>query len=258
MMIFTHAIVRPPPPGYAGGLTSASEGPPDLDLALAQHGAYCEALATCGLEVIGLPADDRHPDSCFVEDTAIVTARGAVLTRPGAPSRQGEVAAIEPALRERVQDLARIEAPGTVDGGDVCDADGRFLVGISARTNEHGATQLARILEGWGFRTGLVDLRGQPGLLHLKSGLSYLGDGRMVISRELAGCPALDAYDTIEATPAEAYAANCVAINGRVLVAAGYPRLAATLAARGCEVLPLDMSEFRKMDGGLSCLSLRF
>jgi dimethylargininase len=258
MMNVRHAIVRPPPPGYAGGLTSAAEGPPDVDLALAQHGAYCRALSACGLQVIGLPADDRHPDSCFVEDTAIVTARGAVLTRPGAPSRRGEVAAIEPALRERIQDLARIEAPGTVDGGDVCEADGHFLIGISARTNEPGATQLGRILEGWGFRTTLVDLRGRPGLLHLKSGLSYLGDGRVVISRELAGCAALEAYDAIEVVPAEAYAANCVAINGQVLVPAGYPRLAAMLAARGCDVLPLEMSEFRKMDGGLSCLSLRF
>ena len=86
-MKFTHAIVRPPPESFAGGLTTAADGPPDLDLALAQHRAYCEALAASGLEVIGLLADDRYPDSCFVEDTAIVTARGAVLTRPGAPSR---------------------------------------------------------------------------------------------------------------------------------------------------------------------------
>jgi dimethylargininase len=255
---FARAIVRPPPPSFAGALTSASEGPPDLDLALAQHRAYCEALAACGLDLIELPPDAAHPDSCFVEDTAILTARGAVLTRPGAPSRLGEVAAIEPALRQRFQDLACIEAPGTVDGGDVCDADGHFLIGISARTNEQGARQLARILKGWGYRSDLVDLCGQQALLHLKSGLSSLGDGRMVVSRELAGCPALDGYQAIEVAPAEAYAANCVAINGRVLVAAGYPRLAATLAAWGCDVMPLEMSEFRKMDGGLSCLSLRF
>jgi len=145
-----------------------------------------------------------------------------------------------------------------VDGGDVCDADGHVLVGISARTNEEGAGQLARILEGWGFRSSFVDIRGQQALLHLKSGMSYLGDGRMVISSELAGWATLDGYETPEVSPAEAYAANCVAINGRVLVAAGYPRLAATLAARGCDVVPLEMSEFRRMDGGLSCLSLRF
>jgi len=256
-MPFTHAIVRPPPRSFAGGLTSGTGGPPDVDLALVQHRAYCAALADCGLELTMLPPDAVHPDSCFVEDTAIVTARGAILMRPGAASRQGEVAAIEPALRERFPALARIEAPGTVDGGDVCDADGHFLIGISARTNEDGARQLARILESWGFRTGLVDIRGRQALLHLKSGMSYLGDGRMVISRELAGCTALGGYEAIEVAPGEAYAANCVAINGRVLVAAGYPRLAATLASRGCDVIPLQMSEFRRMDGGLSCLSLR-
>jgi len=257
-MNFTHAIVRPPPPSFARGLTSASEGPPDLDLALAQHRAYCDALVACGLRLTMLEPDAVHPDSCFVEDTAIFTARGAVLARPGAASRQGEVAAIEPALRGRFAELGRIEPPGTVDGGDVCDADGHVLVGISARTNEEGAGQLARILEGWGFRSSFVDIRGQQALLHLKSGMSYLGNGRMVISNELAGCATLDGYETIEVSPAEAYAANCVAINGRVLVAAGYPRLAATLAARGCDVVPLEMSEFRRMDGGLSCLSLRF
>lgn len=256
-MNFTRAIVRPPPPSFARGLTSANEGVPDLDLALAQHRAYCEALRACGLRLVELAPDAAHPDSCFVEDTAILTARGAVLTRPAAPSRQGEVAAIAPALRRYFKEVAHIEPPGTVDGGDVCDADGQFVIGLSARTNEEGASQLARILEGWGFRSSLVDIRGQRALLHLKSGMSYLGDRRMVISRELAGCAALDGYDTIEVSPAEAYAANCVAVNGRVLVAAGYPRLAATLAARGCDVVPLEMSEFRKMDGGLSCLSLR-
>jgi dimethylargininase len=257
-MKFSHAIVRPPPESFAGGLTTAADGPPDLGLALAQHGAYCQALSACGLEVIGLPADDRYPDSCFVEDTAIVTARGVVLTRPGAPSRQGEVAAIEPALRERVVHLARIEAPATVDGGDVCDAGGHYLIGISARTSEAGARQLAGILEDWGYRASLVDLGGQPSLLHLKSGISYLGDGRMVATPAVAGHPALAGYDTIVTAPGEDYAANCVAINGRVLVAAGYPRLAAALAAAGHNLLVLEMSEFRKMDGGLSCLSLRF
>ena len=254
----TRAIVRPPPSSFAGGLTTAAEGPPDLDLAVLQHRAYCEALAGCGLHLVELPPDAAHPDSCFVEDTAIATARGVVLSRPGAASRQGEVQAIEPALREACPALARIEPPGTVDGGDVCDADGHFLVGVSARTNEEGARQLARILEGWGYRTTLVDIRRERGLLHLKSGISYLGEGLMVATPAAARLPALAAFDVALTAAGEDYAANCVAVNGRVLVAAGYPGLAATLAGRGRELLPLEMSEFRKMDGGLSCLSLRF
>ncbi len=257
-MQFSRAIVRPPAASFAGGLTTAAEGPPDLCLAVLQHRAYCEALAACGLQLVELSPDAAHPDSCFVEDTAIVTPRGAVLTRPGAASRQGEVPAIEPALHEACGELARIESPGTVDGGDVCDADGHFLVGVSARTNEEGARQLARILEGWGYRATLVDIRGERGLLHLKSGISYLGDGLLVATPAAARLPALAGFDVALTATGEDYAANCVAVNGRVLVAAGYPVLAATLAGRGLEVLPLEMSEFRKMDGGLSCLSLRF
>ena len=257
-MSFTRAIVRPPASSFADGLTTAVEGPPDLRLAAVQHRAYCEALAACGLRLVELPPDATHPDSCFVEDTAIVTARGAVLTRPGALSRQGEVPAIEPALREACGELARIEPPGTVDGGDVCEADGHFLVGVSARTSEDGALQLARILEGWGYRATLVDIRRERGLLHLKSGISHLGEGLLVATPGAARHPALAGFDVVPTATGEDYAANCVAVNGRVLVAAGYPRLAATLAGRGLDVLPLEMSEFRKMDGGLSCLSLRF
>jgi dimethylargininase len=257
-MHFTCGIVRPPPESFAGGLTTAADGTPDLDLARAQHRAYCEALAACGLDLAELPPDAAHPDSCFVEDTAILTARGAVLTRPGAASRRGEVAGIGPVLRDRFSELQRIEAPGTLDGGDVCDADGHFLIGISARTSEAGARQLAGILGDWGYRASLVDLCGQPSLLHLKSGISYLGGGHMVVAPALAGHPALAGFDTIVTAPGEDYAANCIAMNGRVLVAAGYPRLAAALAAAGHEVLVLEVSEFRKMDGGLSCLSLRF
>lgn len=257
-MQFTRAIVRPPPPGFADGLTTAVDGPPDLGLALQQHGAYCAALSACGLNVVTLAPDAAYPDSCFVEDTAVVTPRGAILTRPGAPSRRGEVATIEPALRGLAGEAARIEAPGTVDGGDVCEADGHFLIGLSARTNEAGAAQLSRFLEALGYRASLVDIRGHARLLHLKSGLSYVGGGRMVATPDLAGHPALDGHATVLTAPGEDYAANCVAINGRVLVPAGYPRLAAALAALGHDLLALEMSEFRKMDGGLSCLSLRY
>src|SRR6185295_19353227 len=145
-MAFTRAIVRPPASNFADGLTSCDEGPPDVGLALDQHLAYCRALEECDLEVTVLPADPAFPDSTFVEDTAIVTAQRAIGTRPGAPSRAGEVNSVIAALRRHFQDVARIFAPGTVDGGDVCEADGHFLIGVSSRTNEQGARQLARIL----------------------------------------------------------------------------------------------------------------
>lgn len=257
-MRFTRAILRPPPPGFADGITTADEGRPALALALAQHEAYCRALADCGLALTVLPPDPAHPDSCFVEDTAVLTARGALATRPGAPSRAGEVESILPSLQAAFGDVARMAGPGTLDGGDVCDADGHFLIGISARTNPQGARQLAQFLEERGHRASFIDIRSCAGLLHLKSGLSFLGDGRILAAPGLPADPALEAFERIATEPGDRYAANCVAINGRVLLAAGYPRVADALDRAGLDPLALDMSEFRKMDGGLSCLSLRF
>jgi dimethylargininase len=177
---FTRAIVRPPSRSFAAGLSSAGEGPPNVGRALEQHAAYVRALRDCGLEVTCLEPDEEYPDGTFVEDTAIVTGRGAVLTRPGAPSRRGEVGSVGECLRTFHADVRGIAAPGTVDGGDICDADGHYLIGVSARTNEEGARQLAAHLCGWGYTSSIVDIRATPALLHLKSGIAYLGDGAWV------------------------------------------------------------------------------
>jgi len=261
-MQFTRAMVRPPGRTFAEGLSSATEGPPDLDRALAQHALYVEALRECGLEVTGLEPDAAYPDSTFVEDTAVMTERGAILMRPGAPSRQGETASMRLCLRNFYPELPAIEPPGTVDGGDICEADGHFLIGVSARTNENGAHQLAQHLHRWGYSSSIIDIRDNAALLHLKSGIASLGGGLWVvqdgIERELRSHTGIDVRDVVTVTPEEAYAANCVRVNGAVLVAAGYPLLNAAVEARGCRVVALEVSEFRKMDGGLSCLSLRF
>jgi dimethylargininase len=256
-MPFTRALVRPPPATFAAGITHAKEGAPDVALALRQHRAYCQALADCGLEVTTLPADPAYPDSCFVEDPAIITARGAIAAHPGAPSRAGEVESIITALRGWYPDIARIAAPGTLDGGDICEADGHFLIGLSSRTNEEGARQLAEFLETLGYRSSFIDMRNSPRLLHLKTGMTYLGDGRLVLTSEVPVGEALQPYELIVVSEAERYAANCIRVNDRVLIAAGYPKFADTLAGLGYDTLPVEMSEFRKMDGGLSCLSLR-
>lgn len=259
MADFDRALVRPPAATFAAGLTQAALGAPDLELALAQHAAYCAELARAGLELIRLAPEAAFPDSVFVEDTAILTARGVVVTRPGATSRAGETAAIAAALVRLGLEPLRIEAPGCVDGGDVCEVDGRFLIGLSTRTNPEGARQLARHLDALGFGSTTLDVRGLgPGLLHLKSGLSELGDGRLAVVAELADHPRLAGYELVVVEPAEAYAANCIRVNDRVLVAAGHPRFAGALERLGYAVEALEMSEFRKMDGGLSCLSLRF
>jgi dimethylargininase len=262
---FSRAIVRPPGPNFAAGLTSALAGAPDLELALRQHSRYCDVLQECGLELTSLDPDPAYPDGTFVEDAAIVTARGAILARPGAPSRTGEIDSVGEALRAhaaRGAAVRRIEAPGTVDGGDVCEADGHFVIGVSARTNEDGANQLKKHLESMNFSASLIDIRSSKTLLHLKTGIAYLGDGAWLVAagleHELESLARLYMRVLITVSRDEAYAANCVRVNDSVLVPAGYPRLVAALRSADFRPVLLDMSEFKKMDGGLSCLSLRF
>jgi dimethylargininase len=184
---FTRAIVRPPAATFAAGITTSGLGPPDLALALEQHEAYCHTLERLGLSLIRLAPDAAFPDSTFVEDAAIVTARGAMLTRPGAPSRAGEVAALGAALGRWFPKLEAITAPGTADGGDVCEAGPHFFIGLSARTNGEGVAQLAAWLEKHGFGSSVIDIRRMPSLLHLKTGLSWLGGRRLLATDEGRG-----------------------------------------------------------------------
>jgi len=253
---FTAAIVRPPAASYAAGLTTATLGTPDLSLALAQHAAYCAALEQLGVRVTALPPDEAFPDSTFVADTAVVTAHGAIVARPGAPSRAGEVATIRQALEARLGTVAAIAAPGTVDG-DICQADRSFFIGVAHRTNEEGARQLADWLARAGYSSCIIDIRGNDALPHLKSGIAWLGGGDMVVADALADHPALAGYRRMVAPADETYASNCIRVNDAVLVAAGFPVVAADIAGLGHRVVTLEMSEFRKMDGVLSCLSLR-
>jgi len=257
-MRFTRAIVRPPAATFAAGITTSGLGPPDLALALEQHDAYCHTLERLGLALVRLAPDAAFPDSTFVEDAAIVTARGAMLTRPGAPSRAGEVAAVGTALGRWFPELEAITAPGTVDGGDVCEAGPHFFIRLSARTNGEGAAQLADWLEQRGFGASVIDIRRMPGLLHLKTGLAWLGGRRLLATDEVAGDEALGGWEVVRVPAGEEYAANCVRVNDVVLIAQGYPATAALLGALGYEIAVLEMSEYRKMDGGLSCLSVRW
>ena len=283
-LMFTRAIVCPPASNFAEGLTTADLGTPNYERALKQHQDYCAALEQCGLTPIGLAAASRYPDSTFVEDTAILVTHyvdgrshpltQVVLTKPGAPSRAGEVASIRKTLAEFFPALSEIQSPGTLDGGDVCEAGNHFFIGISERTNEAGAQQLAELLARFGYTSSLVDIRksgtgvppvthaqdarATPHILHLKSGLSSLGDNRLAVIEALANRPEFRGYDLVRVNDNEMYAANCIRVNDHVLVAAGYPAFAGTLRELGYQTIALDMTEFQKMDGGLSCLSLRF
>jgi dimethylargininase len=257
-MRFTRAIVRPPAATFADGITSSGLGPPDLPLALEQHEAYCRQLERLGVSVLRLGPDPDFPDSTFVEDTAIVTAGGAILTRPGAASRAGEVVAVGAALGRWFPEPPEIAAPGTVDGGDVCEAGDHFFIGLSERTNEEGSAQLVEWLARLGFGSSVIDIRELPGLLHLKTGVSWLGERRMLATTEIAEHEALSEWEVVRVPEGEEYAANCIAVNGTLLVAGGFPETRVLLGGLGFEIVPLDMSEYRKMDGGLSCLSIRW
>lgn len=258
MTQFTQAIVRLPGANYADGLTRVDLGVPSLARVMAQHERYCSVLRDCGLELTVLQADERYPDGTFVEDTAVLLPDAAMITRPGAESRQGEVIAIDGALRSHYSDFERIEAPGTLDGGDICEADRHVYIGLSHRTNEEGAAQLARWLEARGYTSSTVDIRGMDSILHLKSGIAWLGDHRLLVIEELADHPAFAGVEQVVVEPDEMYAANAIRVNDHVLIAKGYPKLQAQLEALGYDCVALDMSEYAKMDGGLSCLSLRF
>jgi dimethylargininase len=255
---FHHAIARLPSENFAAGLTSVALGTPSFETAYRQHAAYVEALHACGLTVTVLEPEPEFPDSTFVEDTAVLFGRHAVMTRPGARSREGEVAAMRPHIEHFFDALEQIVEPGTLDGGDVCDAGDHFYIGRSHRTNDEGARQLTAFLQRAGKTATTIDIRGVEGILHLKSGMAYLGDERFAVIDALAPLLDVPRERIVRVRPEDTYAANCVRVNDRVLVAAGFPQVERDLQQAGLETLVLDMSEFQKMDGGLSCLSLRF
>ncbi len=248
-------MVRKPASTFAKGITEAQLGAPDYHRALYQHSQYCEILRSLGLEVIVLEADPRFPDSVFVEDVALCTSEGAVLTRPGATSRRKEVEGVENTLRSLFEKIERIQAPGTLDAGDVMMAGSYFFIGLSDRTNEAGANQLADILKQYSFSATTIHLNN---LLHLKTGVSYLEQDTFLVSGEFIDHPAFEAFKTISVEKDEAYAANSLWINDTILVPAGYPITQQKIEEAGYATLAVEASEFRKMDGGLSCLSLRF
>ena len=251
---FTTAITRRPGKNFGEGLTTSDLGPPDYEVVLKQHAAYIDALKSIGLEVIVLDEERDFPDAHFVEDTAVVTPDVAVITRPGAPARLGEENTIAPVLG-RYRKTARIVAPGTVDGGDVLMVGNHFLIGISERTNENGAEQLGKQLEEFGNTWEAIPVGAG---LHLKSSINYLGNNVLLVTQEFANEKVLGKYDKIIVAADEAYAANTLWINDHLITPAGFSKTRKKLEAIGMPIIELDMSEVRKMDGGLTCLSLRF
>ncbi len=251
---FSHAIVREPGSTLIHGLTSAALGKPDFKKALHQHEAYIKTLERCGLSVTVLPARDQFPDATFIEDTAVIAPPAAILTRPGAFSRQGEETIIKPVLEPLFTEIYHISSPGTLEGGDVLRVQNHFYVGISARTNRRGFEQFNQIVIKFGYSASAIPLER---VLHLKTGLSYLGRNCMIMAGEFLNHTDFSTYKPIPIKDEESYAANSIRINDYVLVPAGFPITLRAIEGAGFSTLSVDVSEFQKLDGGLSCLSLR-
>ena len=253
-MTFRHAVARMPGEDFAQGITNAGLGEPNYALMLAQHAAYVRVLEVLGLQVLTLDPLPGYPDAYFVEDVAVVTPELAVITRPGAIARRGEQDSIQPVLAG-YKETARIQSPGTLDGGDVLLIDRHLFVGISERTNRQGAAQLGRFLGAYGYTWTAVEVGAG---LHLKSGVTYVGKNTLLVTGDFVDLNVFDGYDKIVVDAVESHAANTLLVNGRMVIPMGFPRTRAQLASLGLEIIELDVSEARKMDGGLTCMSLRF
>lgn len=256
--MFKHTIVRRPAKSLIDGITSAPElGKPDYALAQKQHDTYIEALKACGVDVLVLDAMEAFPDSCFVEDVAVCTKNCAVITNPGAASRNGEVTGIIDAIKKFYPEdkIEYITSPGTLEGGDVMMVGDHFYAGLSARTNQEGADQFFKALNKHGMTGEVVPL---SEVLHLKTGLAYLENNNLLVGGEFITSPVFKDFNKVVVPQEESYACNCIWINDNIIVPAGYPATQKGVEALGYNVIVVDTSEYRKLDGGLSCLSLRF
>jgi len=253
--MFTKAIVRTPCKEMVRGITTSSLGKPDYNLAMVQHEEYIKALQSLGLDVTVLEADNNYPDSTFVEDVAICTSEMAVITSPGATSRYGEQESMEKILENFYDTIEHIKRPATLEAGDVMMAGEHFYIGISNRTNHEGAENLILLLQNYGMTGEKVEIED---ILHLKTGISFLEENTVLLQKVLSKHAAFRHFQKIEVPNNELYAANSLWINGTVLVPAGFPETRGRIDKAGYPTLAVDVSEFEKLDGGLSCLSLRF
>ena len=299
---FTHALVRTPAACVVNGLRAGDHESPTYPGICAEHRAYVAALEQAGVAVEILPPLDAYPDAVFVEDPAFVLPEGAILLRPGAPTRLGEAAEIAAALHRRFARVLTLER-GFADGGDILILPDEILIGLSARTDRQGAERFAELVSQlyssipspiWGCAgeprparfspvrgTGRPAhggaRRAQPGgrvraqptrpvrivqtpptVLHLKTACALLDESTVFATRALADANIFGALDVIVAPESEEKAANLLRINDKVLIGADYPRTAELLARRGYDLVALDVAEIRKIDAGLSCLSLRW
>jgi dimethylargininase len=249
------ALLRDVSPGIARcELTYLERKPIDYGRAVKQHEGYRDALRGLGLETVSLPGDAGYPDCCFVEDTAVVLDDIAVITRPGAESRRGETAVVAEALAAW-RHVVAIEAPGTLDGGDVLVMARKIFVGRSRRTNGAGIEALRAIVSPHGYEVVPVAV---TGCLHLKSAVTAIDEGSVIANRDWVDLQPFRGFEVVPAPPEEPWAANVLAVRGRVLMPRGLPLTRALLEKRGVELVEVTVSEFQKAEAGVTCKSLLF
>jgi dimethylargininase len=253
---FTHAITRRPPASICNGLRAVDQGDPDHALMLDDHRDYVAALQAAGVRVVELAPLEPFPDCCFVEDTALCLRQGAIVLRPGAVTRLGEAAAMAPHLGEYFETVATIGGPGFVEGGDILVTEREILVGRSARTDAAGIAELTAIAASWGHIVREVIT--PPGVLHFKTDCSLLDHETILATPRLNASGCFAGYQVIETAEGEEACANAIRVNDVVIMPAGFPRTMDALMARGFKVVPVNNAQCAKVDGGMSCLSLRF
>lgn len=250
-----YAIVRGVPNSYDQCIRTWGDGEKiNVELAQKQHRKYCETLQTLGLELIYINLDDRYPDCCFAEDPAIVIGDIAIVCRLGAESRRGEEDEIEKVLG-KYRKTTKVEYPGTIEGGDVLKIDDKIFIGISRRTNVAAINQIRELLAPMGYQVVSVKTKD---LVHLKSDCAYIGNGYFIMRRGRFDETVFDGYNKLIVPEEEAYAANCLAVNGKVIVSDGYQETKRLVIEAGFETVSVEMSEFRKGEGALTCLSILF
>ena len=246
-----YAVVRPVPDSYNRCVRTNLE---EIDVAFAknQHAEYCKTLQKLGLSLIWVESENALPDSCFVEDTAVILGEKAVICNMSVGSRLREVVEVARVLG-KLKQICHTRSPATIDGGDVLKIEDRVFIGLSARTNADAVDQIRKILRDSNLEVIPVKI---GKVLHLKSACTYLGNGYVILSRGCFDETVLSGLNKIVVPKGEEYAADCLAVNGTVLMAKGYPRTRTLIEREGFPVEELDVSEFQKGDGALTCLSI--
>lgn len=259
--MFKNAIVKKPCRALIEGITTAqfteAGETPIYEKAVEQHAQYVKTLESLGAEVLVLDADERYPDSVFTEDPAVVMDGCAVITNPARESRNGEKEEILPAIKKYYSEnqIFFIEAPGTMEGGDVMLVDRHFYVGLSDRTNEEGARQFNEIVTKFGYTSSTVPVTEG---LHLKDFAVYLSNNDLLVTETMDKCPAFKEFNRYVIPAEELYAINSLYFNGSVIVPEGYPYTKKLIEGLGYPVITVNNDEVKKIDGSLTCLSLRF